>query len=1446
MNRKQLFMNPAETNAHGSIRTAKWAKGAVAVVALSGAFGVASMNTTTASADEIQAEVVAPTLTEEVAATTEVVVTEQPTAEVTPVVEASTPVEEVTSVETPVVEAVAAVEEVVPAVESAVAVTENVAEVPAETVVAEQPAVEATTADVDVTAAEAVTNAGKEVASSDYTATGSIISTTGRNWSTTPIEFDNVQTSIDVSVPDASKISVGDTITFVTKNNVELYTGKIVDAATGKHIANVASVSGGVNLWEFKSDPNSSVYNPEFETLSSEKVAVDRTYLLTFVDGIADLDSTNFSMKKKYVHRTAILTEDYKGTTMPLTVNVGGNNIISSSALNSTSPLLPKGTYRPDVYTSNYYVTDNGAIFAASIGGENYKAGDVLTWELSDPDYNFSLIGLQQPDGTYAKVSVGTVIDLPKGSIIGTNGSNLQLEGAAYTNANGVYGHYGWGIKYEVLEATDNKVSIKILEDTPFAGNIWVARFDTTLTDATNVGADGKLLTDAPTVHTTNTRADGSTIIDKDVTGKVLYQLANSKANTVLTQRYPSTLNAVHEDGTVIKKNMDATGLLKVGERFTLNADKKITYNGIVYIPADDETTVSGTTIDRAQVLTKVYIYSPQDNHAFVDLTVNHIDKETGAVMKTTTTGNHEETTTYTTNAETFPEYNLVATPDNATGTFGKDAVVVNYYYIHKKGNVVAKFVREDGTEIAPVVNVVTNVNTGTDYTATHPAEIAFDRTVYRYTGTDGSETGKVTEGTTTITNRYVLVKGTLIEKYVDVNGAEIKAQNTVLDDAPVKTAYSLEHPNEIQANGTTYRYVRTDGAETGQLVEGTTVVTYIYDTVKGDVVVKVVDAKTGNDIFPAETVVDDKPITKATYDVTSYNKARITGKDGKTWDLVSVDGNQTGKVVEGVTTITFKYNEVKTSVTTKLVSTDGKELRSPSTDADLSTGVTYNTISKAPEVIYATDNNVYKRTAIPSNSQGITTVDPITVTYIYELQTAEPTKTIASTDGRDLTGKVLLAGDKVVYKFSTDLAKFKGIDGLSTEDKQHALIIVEDIADEFLTPNMSQASVSSGKAFLNYYASIEEAPESIKSVLSAKEVSTTGGFAVLTSFNPLATAEEVKAQNLAFFNEFTNKGLNVSVVLPTTVNATVDNAKIENKVIQIDFDGVTESPVVVNETPDINPTKDIVLNAGDEESLQGKQITVGTVFNYELSGTVYPANRGNKLTSYQQVDKHSDKVLPTGVYLTKATAEIQFEDGYKLGDEIIIPAGTVVKGSWITPVDIVSDKDGSVIKAGSTVVKDGSPQVEYTIEKDIVVAAGTNVTGIVFPIGSDFSAIFRQFIDAENNTVTYSMRQDAFEKISADSAFGFTTYMQVEQIAAGTTENTYTEIVNGVETKSNTVTHEGVEPEVPGDDTPVSAAGVATLPNTGEENSSAAALAGAAMLVATLGLAGRRRKEEK
>ncbi|HFI0255327.1 TPA: MucBP domain-containing protein, partial [Streptococcus suis] len=137
-----------------------------------------------------------------------------------------------------------------------------------------------------------------------------------------------------------------------------------------------------------------------------------------------------------------------------------------------------------------------------------------------------------------------------------------------------------------------------------------------------------------------------------------------------------------------------------------------------------------------------------------------------------------------------------------------------------------------------------------------------------------------------------------------------IKAPVTDTPSTSTGTAYDTtdNKPNTITTeDGKIYKLVPslTKGSETGSVVEGETSVTYVYEEVKGNVVVNYVDTE-GNVI---KTPVEDTPLTSTgtDYTTTDNKPTEIIAPNGDKYVLVpsKTVGNETGKVVEGTTEVT-------------------------------------------------------------------------------------------------------------------------------------------------------------------------------------------------------------------------------------------------------------------------------------------------------------------------------------------------------------------------------------------------------------------------------------------------------------------------------------------------------------------------------------------------------------
>ncbi|MHC3594211.1 MucBP domain-containing protein [Streptococcus suis] len=289
---------------------------------------------------------------------------------------------------------------------------------------------------------------------------------------------------------------------------------------------------------------------------------------------------------------------------------------------------------------------------------------------------------------------------------------------------------------------------------------------------------------------------------------------------------------------------------------------------------------------------------------------------------------------------------------------------------------------------------------------------------------------------------------GSVVVNYVDTEGNVIGTEfkdttkqevGTTYDTTPntgtVASDATTERPAVITKDGKTYKLVakettatvgtvKADGSlsenagsftfgtdtPTGTVAEGTKSITYVYEEVKGSVIVDYVDTD-GNKI--GTQFVDTANVAPGT----AYNTANDTGtkastdtserpsvitKDGKTYKLVpagdynvgtvGTDGNLTattkdlgtdavsGEVAEGTKKVTYVYQEVKTgSVVVDYVDTEGNVLQSQYVDTPEGTavGTAYNTeeitgTTEKPAVIEK-DGKTYE--LVPAGTYTVGTV---------------------------------------------------------------------------------------------------------------------------------------------------------------------------------------------------------------------------------------------------------------------------------------------------------------------------------------------------------------------------------------------------------------------------------------------------------------------------------------
>ncbi|HFU4074269.1 TPA: MucBP domain-containing protein, partial [Streptococcus suis] len=520
--------------------------------------------------------------------------------------------------------------------------------------------------------------------------------------------------------------------------------------------------------------------------------------------------------------------------------------------------------------------------------------------------------------------------------------------------------------------------------------------------------------------------------VEAGKTKEITYVYQEVKGNVVV--HYITT------DGTPIKDDVEDTPSSSTGSPYDTTDNKPTTItteDGKTYrlVPSLTKGNETGDVVEGTTEVTYVY------EEVKGDVVVEYYDTEGNLISGTSDSGETVETkevdtpststgTSYNTDEDHKPK--TITTQDgtvyyykevkntsaSTTGDVVEGTTTVQYVY-EKAGNVNVNYVDTDGKPLQAPVADVTNGQSGTTYDTVvdnKPSTITTaDGKVYKLvpagtykvglvgynnnltevgngtaTGVD-SVTGTVEAGKTKeITYVYQEVKGNVVVHYITTDGTPIKDD---VEDTPSSSTGSPydttdNKPTTITTeDGKTYRLVPslTKGNEDGEVVEGTTEVTYVYEEVKGDVVVEYYDTE-GNLISgtsdSGETVETKEVDTPSTSTGTSYNTDEdhkpktITTQDGTVYyykEVKNTSASTTGEVVEGTTTVQYVYEKAG-NVNVNYVDTDGKPLKAPVADeTNAKAGTDYDTADNKPSTITTADGKTYK--LVPAGTYNVGTV---------------------------------------------------------------------------------------------------------------------------------------------------------------------------------------------------------------------------------------------------------------------------------------------------------------------------------------------------------------------------------------------------------------------------------------------------------------------------------------
>ncbi|UUM58163.1 MucBP domain-containing protein [Streptococcus suis] len=383
---------------------------------------------------------------------------------------------------------------------------------------------------------------------------------------------------------------------------------------------------------------------------------------------------------------------------------------------------------------------------------------------------------------------------------------------------------------------------------------------------------------------------------------------------------------------------------LQLNSHFTYTPATDTCWEYVGYYP--EIASVPAETPTSPNILTSADLLS-ESQETKGKVTVHYVDEEGNTIANSQELVNAVVSTTYRTKVtingvEKVIENTVPTEVDYDTSALKVNTILFNgasYEYVSVKGSETGKVVAGE-TEVTYVYRKVTQP------------------VVTREELDPIQETGKVTvhyvdEAGNKLADSKELVNAiisTTFRTKVITDGVEEIKENKVVSNARYNAA-SVK-ATSLEYNGATYEYVSVKGTEAGKVVAGETVVTYVYRKVTqpivtreeldpiqetGKVTVHYVD-EAGNKLADSkelvnaiisttfrtkvttdgvEEITENKVVSDARYNAASV-KATSLEYNGATYEYISVEGTETGKVVAGETEITYVYRKVTQPVVTR------------------------------------------------------------------------------------------------------------------------------------------------------------------------------------------------------------------------------------------------------------------------------------------------------------------------------------------------------------------------------------------------------------------------------------------------------------------------------------------------------------------------------------------------
>ena len=491
--------------------------------------------------------------------------------------------------------------------------------------------------------------------------------------------------------------------------------------------------------------------------------------------------------------------------------------------------------------------------------------------------------------------------------------------------------------------------------------------------------------------------------------------------------------NRISKKITIIHIDKDTEEELKevetfekyVGEDYTTSEEKFDKYE-LSDIPENKVGTVANEDI------TVIYKYTKKQGTVIV----RFVEDGTNKTLKPSIVKTGKVDEEYKTTPIDIEKYDLVKTklPENAEGTITEEPIIVTYVYTKKQGNVVVKYVDEEGNELAKTETITKKVDE--DYT-TEAKEIEKYELVKDENGNDKlpeNKNGKVTEETITVTYVYTKKQGTVTVRFVEEGTNKILKPSVVMTgkvDEEYKTA-----PIDIEK----YDLVKTKLPENanGIITEEPTLVTYVYTKKQGNVVVKYIDEE-GNELAESDVITKkvDEDYTTEAKEIEKYELVKDENGDDK------LPENANGIITEEPTLVTYVYTKKQGNVVVKYVDEEGNELA----ESDVITKkIDEDYTTEAKEIddyeLVKDENGDDK---LPENKDGKVTEETITVTYVYTKKPAKVTVKYVDEEGNELLDAFVIDG-KAGDEYTTEREDIEGYIAAGEEPENAEGIMRDEI----------------------------------------------------------------------------------------------------------------------------------------------------------------------------------------------------------------------------------------------------------------------------------------------------------------------------------------------------------------------------------------------------------------